>query len=189
MRSHRRRRSPCGPLARTALALLTTTSFVARAQDRAFVDLEPVTPRFVSGGGSRVAVSTVGVTFGWGRGALIPYVGGGFGLLTAQARAGVVLLPDELTNAGPIVRLELRPQVFLSPCVEPALLANAGFGYRWPLEPSYPGVRSAGSAFYLLASFDGGEAWLRPRCISTGPSEPRQPKLLLGGTVAVGFDW
>jgi hypothetical protein len=159
----------------------------ARAEPRTFIETEPVTPHFASGGFSRTSIATVGFTWGWAAHGVIPYVGGGVGFFPLQARVGVVWLPNDLKDPGLMVRLEARPQIFFLPCVEPALLGNAGIGYRWPLEPSYPDA-PAGAAFYLLPSFDGGPAWLHHRCGDTGLSGAVQSKFLVGGTIALGLD-
>jgi hypothetical protein len=159
----------------------------ALAEPRSFIETELLTPHFASHGDTRVSLATVGFTYGWASHGFIPYVGGGVGFFPLQARAGVIWLPNDLKDSGLMVRIEARPEIFWNPCIEPALMGNAGIGYRWPLETNYPDG-TAGVAFYLLPSFDGGAAWLHRNCNKMGLSDPFEPKFLAGGTIVLGLD-
>lgn len=175
---------------RRELAVVAVVAFLpngARAEPRSFIETELVTPHFATGGYARTSIATVGFTYGWAAHGVIPYVGGGVGFFPLQARVGVVWLPNDLKDPGLMVRLEARPEIFWSPCIEPGLFGNAGIGYRWPLETNYPDA-PAGVAFYLLPSFDGGPAWLHRHCAEPGSSGPFETKFVAGGTIALGLD-
>lgn len=173
-------------LIRAASVLLVAAPRVVSADPRTMVDLEPATIYIAPNGETRGTVATVGATWGFSAKRFVPYVGAAVGLLTVQARAGVSFLPNEFAESGLLVRAEVRPQLFLGHCIDPGLLGNVGVGYRWPLEHSYPG-EPAGTAMYLLPTFDSGRGFITPKCPTTGGE--RQGTWLFGGTVALGIDW
>jgi hypothetical protein len=166
--------------------LLAAAPASASAQPRQVVELEPVTPYFSTRGVGRTEVAVLGYTYGHRFDSLIPYFGGGVSFFSLQARAGITWLPGDLEDTGLMVRLEARPQLLLTPCLEPLIAGNVGVGIRWPLEQGDPG--NPGTAIYLLPQFTGADAWLRDDCGTTRQA-PFQATFLFGGTLSGGFDW
>jgi hypothetical protein len=86
-----------------------------------------------------------------------------------------------------MVRLDVRPQLLLNPCIEPLIVGSLGAGYRWPIEQGDPGY--PGTAIYLLPAFTGGVGFLHGECGHHFTETPLHEKSLLGGTLSGGFDW
>jgi hypothetical protein len=156
---------------------------VTRAEERGYVDLEPVTLRWSPSGNQRFSIFTVGGAWGYATHRITAYAGGGLGFFGLQGRGGIAWTPGDPNESGPLIRIEVRPQLFLAPCVEPAVLGNAGIGYRWPLESG--DEYGAGTGLYIMPAFEGGVAWLRINC----GSAPLTSTALLGGTLVGGIDW
>lgn len=158
----------------------------ARAEPRSAIELEPVAYYVSTRDVGRTTISVLGYTYGNRFGHFIPYFGGGLGFFALQARGGVTWLPGDVDDSGFMVRLEVRPQVLLNPCLEPLIVGNLGAGYRWPLERGDPGY--PGTAIYLLPQFTGGVGFLHGEC-GKSTETPLQDKSLLGATLSGGFDW
>jgi hypothetical protein len=171
---------------RALTLLLAGVPAFASAQTRQVIELEPVTPYFSTRGANRTEVAVVGYTYGHRFDSLIPYFGGGVSFFSVQARAGITWLPGDLDDTSLMVRLEARPQLLLTPCVEPFIAGNLGVGIRWSIELGDPG--EPGTALYLLPQFTGGNAWLRDGC-GTIYKKPFEATVLFGGTLSGGFDW
>jgi hypothetical protein len=174
-----------GPL----LVLIALLPGVARAQSRRIVDIEPVTVHKDSPGSTRTSIAVVGASFGFSDGPVIPYLGAGIGLLTAQIRLGLLYVPFGLQNDGFVARLEARPNFPVIPCAEPSLFANVGAGYRWQME-SGPQGSIIGPGIYVMPAFEGGPAWIKIGCTDEGaPDVPLEATFFFGGTVALGLDF
>lgn len=168
------------------VAALVSGAATSRAEERGSIEIEPLVEYVALKHGTRPEYFAIGGTYGYRFGAWMPYAGGSIGFFGLRARGGVAFMPGDLEEPTFIVRLEARPQIFYSPCIEPAVLGVLGPGWRWPMERGDPG--NPGTAFYLLGNFIGGAGWVRDRC-----GEPDETKLnsaaILGGSVMAGFDW
>src|SRR5262249_40044386 len=137
--------------------VVATWTAPSKAEERFTFDLQPVSlmygPR-----GDRTEIWVMAFTYGYRFNSLFPYVRGGVGCFTLQARGGVAWMPGDLEESGPIFRLEAQPQILFNPCWEHLLVGNAAAGWRWPLERGDPGY--PGAAFYLMPAFIGGGAFL-----------------------------
>jgi hypothetical protein len=167
-------------------SLVVAAPGAAHAEPGQAIELEPVAYYVSTGDVGRTTISLVGYTYGGRFGHFIPYFGGGLGFFTVQARGGITWLPTDVDDSGLMVRLEVRPQVLLNPCLEPLIVGNLGVGYRWPLERGDPGY--PGTAIYLLPQFTGGVGFLHGEC-GRITQAPLHDKPLMGGTLSGGFDW
>jgi hypothetical protein len=162
---------------------------LAQAQIRRIVDLEIYTIHGDLDGHGRTSVFVAAPTIAFASGGVMPYVGGGLGFLTAQARVGLFFMPSDLQESSFVARVEVRPEIPLIPCLEPAIFGNVAAGYRFQLEEGPPG-QFAGPAIYVMPAFDGGPAWIYPHCTQQGrPDEPLKSTFFFGGTVALGMDF
>jgi hypothetical protein len=159
----------------------------SRGEPRQAIELEPITYWVSTGNVGRTEISVLGYTYGGRFGHFIPHFGGGLGFFTVQARGGVTWVPGDLDYSGLMVRLDVRPQLLLNPCIEPLIVGSLGAGYRWPIEAGDPGY--PGTAIYLLPAFTGGVGFLHGECGHSLTETPLHDKSLLGGTLSGGFDW
>jgi hypothetical protein len=148
--------------------------------NRWLLDLEPVAIHGRTDG-EVGPVSMMVVAFGrvFSDGAIAPYAAVGSGFLTIQARGGVMIAPRD--QSGIIARIELRPQIATIVCAEPAILANAGGGYRWG--------DATRRRVAVIGSVAGGPAWLADDCGPDTTTPQHELHAVIGGHVSVTFDW
>lgn len=162
----------------------------AQAQIRRIVDLEILTIHRDVNGNDRTSVFVAAPTIAFASGGVMPYVGGGLGFLTAQARVGLFFMPSDLQESSFVARVEIRPEIPVIPCLEPAIFGSVAAGYRFQLEEGPPG-QFAGPAIYVMPAFVGGPAWIYPGCTQQGrpAGAALQGTFFFGGTVALGMDF
>ncbi|MBK9035503.1 MAG: hypothetical protein IPL61_30305 [Myxococcales bacterium] len=152
--------------------VLLTASSTARAE-RWFVDVEPVAIHGSADDHTLASMLVVSAGRRLDVGGVTPFVALGGGLLNVSARAGV-LVP---VRGAWVARIEVRPQLALV-CVEPAVLAGAGAGYRFAGD---------GTPITVIAAAEGGPGWARMDCHPDRPLGPTERTWFAGGTLSVAI--